>query len=511
MNALANVVGTGTSAILPQNLSLRRATAEFERLTEWLMSQETQGLALHEIEKLQEERGREVMRLMLQAHLDARGVGDVGPHIHVADPESPSETSIHTHKRLHTIHPVSIFGEVELKRMGYGRRGGVSLHPLDHELQLPDRSFGYELQRRLVKAAVQGPFEEACERIEENTGVKIPKRSAEQMVLEAAQDFDAFYEQRRPPPCAQTGPILAAAIDGKGIPMVKQKPAERVARRAKGQKANKKRMATVASVYTQQPRIRTPEEVVESLFRTGPRPVVEGGDGSKRKWSRPEHKRVWASLIEGKQGVIREAAEEMNRRDPKREKIRVAITDGDRALQRRTLKGLAPAILVLDLPHALEKLWGAAYAFHPEGSQEAEEWVKERTLRILRGEVSQVVKGIRQSATKRKLRGGKREAVDAATKYLYRNRARMRYNEYLEQGLPIASGAVEGAGKNLIKDRMERSGMRWTEEMAEAMVKLRATYLSGDFDAYWAFHILEDQKRVHPQGPWRRVSTVVEK
>ena len=37
----------------------------------------------------------------------------------------------------------------------------------------------------------------------------------------------------------------------------------------------------------------------------------------------------------------------------------------------------------------------------------------------------------------------------------------MRYNEYLAQGLPIASGVVEGACKTLIKDRMERSGMRW--------------------------------------------------
>jgi hypothetical protein len=41
----------------------------------------------------------------------------------------------------------------------------------------------------------------------------------------------------------------------------------------------------------------------------------------------------------------------------------------------------------------------------------------------------------------------------------------MRYDEYLAKGWPITSGPVEGACKNLIKDRMERSGMRWTEEM----------------------------------------------
>ena len=70
------------------------------------------------------------------------------------------------------------------------------------------------------------------------------------------------------------------------------------------------------------------------------------------------------------------------------------------------------------------------------------------------------------------------------------------------KGLPIASGPVGGACKNLIKDLMERSGMHWTESMAEAIVQLRAIYLSGDFQAYWAFHISKDQERLYPQGRW---------
>ena len=154
--------------------------------------------------------------------------------------------------------------------------------------------------------------------------------------------------------------------------------------------------------------------------------------------------------------------------------------------------------LVLDLLHVLEKLWKAAYMFHPEGSLEAELWVADRALRILFGEVSQVVKGLRQSITKRRLSGAKRKTLSDVANYLYRNRCRMRYDEYLAQGLPIASGPVEGACKNLIKDRMERSGMRWTEGMAEAIVQLRAIYLSGDFDRYWSFHIEKDQSRLYP-------------
>jgi hypothetical protein len=44
--------------------------------------------------------------------------------------------------------------------------------------------------------------------------------------------------------------------------------------------------------------------------------------------------------------------------------------------------------------------------------------------------------------------------------------------------------------------------MRWTRSMAEAIVKLRASYLSGDFDTYWNFHVTQDQQRLYPQGRW---------
>ena len=238
--------------------------------------------------------------------------------------------------------------------------------------------------------------------------------------------------------------------------------------------------------------MRTPQQVIESLFPTGPRPASDESPPP-----RPENKRVWASLVKGKTAVIQEVAEEMDRRDQLRRLTRLALTDGERALQIRVGRELN-VTLILDLMHVLEKLWKAAYVFHAEGSLEADLWVLDRALRILFGEVGQVVKGIRQSSTKRALVGPKRKTLNAVANYLYRNRAYMHYDQYLANGWPIASGPVEGACKNLIKDRMERSGMRWTEQMAEAIVQLRAIYLSGDFEAYWEFHIAQDQRRLYP-------------
>ena len=465
------------------------AALEFALLEAWLASGRALQLPLHEIESQQQTKGREVQRLLLQAHIERRGDGDVGPALRVPH---QTGTVLYTHRRLRTRSLKTIFGPVEINRMGYSRNGAPSIYPLDQTLALPARSFSYELQRRLVKAAVQNPFHESVAAIADLTGVSVPKRSLEEILRHAALDFDAFYQERAPEPA--NGALLVAAVDGKGIPMVKPGGAQPSVRLTKGQKAKRKRMATVAAVFTRAPWVRTPEQVVESLFRTQ-RQTPAG-----QTPPRPENKRVWASLLKGKTAVIEEVAQEMQRRDPQDIKTRVALTDGERALQ-ILVEGTLRVTLILDLLHVLEKLWKAAYVFHAEGSLEAELWVLDRTLRILFGNVSQVVKGIRQSVTKRGLSGAKHKTLCGVADYLYRNRARMRYDEYLAKGWPIASGPVEGACKNLIKDRMERSGMRWTEEMAEAIVQLRAIYLSGDFDRYWAFHIAKDQQRLHP-GHW---------
>jgi len=468
--------------------TLTPAAREFALLETWLASSPALQLPLHQIECQQQDRGREVQRLLLQAHLEHRGQGDVGPAICV---QREDGEQWYTHRRLGTRSLKTVFGTVQVVRMGYSRAGAPSIYPLDQTLVLPARSFSYELQRRLIKAAVQNPFHESVATIADLTGVAVSKRSLEEMLRDAAQDFDAFYQQRSPQTAA--GAILVAAVDGKGIPMVKPGAAPQPSvRRTKGQKANRKRMATVATVFTRAPWVRTPEQVVESLFRT-PRPSAADSPAPPRA----ENKRVWASLRKGKTAVIQEVAQEMKRRDPGVAKTPVALSDGERALQILVERTLG-VTSILDLLHVLEKLWKAAYIFHAEGSLEAELWVMDRTLRVLSGQSGQVVKGLRQSVTKRGLHGENRKTLQGVADYIYRNRARMHYDEYLANGWPIASGSVEGACKNLIKDRMERSGMRWTEEMAEAIVQLRAIYLSGDFDAYWSFHIEKEQHRLYP-------------
>jgi hypothetical protein len=454
-------------------------------------------LGLPEVERQSERRGRELVRLALQAHIDARGSGDVGTAIVIPGADGPVRLG---YKKLHRRAILTLFGEVRVTRLGYGAPGRRAVHPLDAELQLPGRTYSYEICRRLVRAAVCGPFDEAICVIAEMTGVSIPKRSAEAIVVEAATDVDSFYATRAGSKVALSPTdILVGAIDCKGVPMVKPERAVKVIRRKKGEKPTKKKMATVAAVFNQPPWVRSPKAVLESLFAD---PAAPPRPHTRR---RPCNKRVWASLLSGKDAFISDVSTEMHRRDPERRHTWVMVTDGERALQRRVNATFPDVTLVLDLLHVMDKLWKVGHALHPEGSPEAVAFVKVRAERILNGQVSQVVKGLRQMVTKRRLTGAKAKTLLDVAGYYYANRDRMRYDVYLNNGWPIASGSVEGTCKNLVRDRFERSGMRWTPTMAEAMLKLRAVYLSDDSDAYWEWHIQQDQQRLYDQRSWQVV------
>ena len=75
----------------------------------------------------------------------------------------------------------------------------------------------------------------------------------------------------------------------------------------------------------------------------------------------------------------------------------------------------------------------------------------------------------------------------------------MKYDEYLRKGYPIASGVIEGACRSYVKDRMERSGMRWTREGAQSMLDVRSEYVNGNWQEFQAFRMEEEADRLYPQ------------
>jgi len=178
-----------------------------------------------------------------------------------------------------------------------------------------------------------------------------------------------------------------------------------------------------------------------------------------------------------------------------------APVDGDRhqiaRVQAAARQARVQVTLVVDFIHVLEYLWKAAWCFFDKGDRAAEDWVTQRAGWILAGKSSDVAGGIRRAATLRNLEPGDRKGVDACADYLIAKRTMLHYQEYLAQGFPIATGVIEGACRHLIQDRMDITGARWGLDGAEAILRLRSLRSSGDLDAYWRFHLAQEQKRNH--------------
>jgi hypothetical protein len=199
--------------------------------------------------------------------------------------------------------------------------------------------------------------------------------------------------------------------------------------------------------------------------------------------------------------VIGEAFREARRRDPEGRKRWVALVDGNETqidiLRKLFRKEGYHALIVLDFIHVAERVWKAGLDFYQEGSAELEAWVGKRLLGILQGRTGHVAAGMRRSATLQELDEQARQRVDACADYLLKYKPYLHYDLYLKMGLPIATGVIEGACRYLVKDRMDRTGARWSLKGAESVLRLRALRTSGDFDVYWRFHEEQEYLRNH--------------
>ncbi len=471
----------------------------FESIVSFLDSREGSEMELSELERELKKRGLELMRQLLQEHLDSRSPGLCVEPIVGAD--GVERLRIRPHERK----VETVFGTVHESRAGYGQKGIESLHPLDAELNVPPERYSLEMRRLVAINAAKNSFDEVVETVDKATGGYIPKRQVEELTQRAAQDFDAFYQKRQcnPEQNEQAGPLLVITTDGKGVVMHEQDLREQTRKAAKkrkqkmgtrlskGEKKNCKRMATVAAVYTIDPFERSPEDLI----------AEEAGSADKVKRPRPEQKRVWASLEKEPEQVIADAFDEAYHRDPIHEKHWIALVDGNNAqidiLKRVAKKRGVKLTIIVDIVHVIEYLWKAGRVFHPESGPELEDWVRHRLLAVLKGKAGLMAGGMRRSATLKGLDDKTREPVDVCATYLLNKSPYLHYDYYLSQGFPIATGVIEGACRHLIKDRLEITGAKWKLRSAEAVLRLRALRSSKDFDEYWNFHEACEYKRNH--------------
>ena len=481
--------------------NVKELTGMAEDLATFVRRAAVEGTAAHEVEKGVWQRVLAMGRQATGHFLQMQGDGDVGKTLEMPDGKEVRRLP-EPHRRIYH----SIFGPFELSRFVYGSREGqrIELVPLDARLELPESEYSYVLQDWAGALCVEHAFARTLKTLDAILGLSLSVDTLERTSQKMAETVEDFRASLKKPPVKEEGEILVVTADGKGIPM--RRPADQRpvgARRKKGEKANKKQMATIGCVYTVDPKPRTPDDVVEALFRERPTPRPD-----ETVEPVAQHKRVWSSLtyawgethVDAETEVFSWMAREVaaRRRDGQ---PMVCLMDGQRSLWTARTRHLPreEVVEVLDLLHTTGYLWDAAYLFHAEGSPEASAFVRNRTLRILRGEVGYVIGGLRQMATKRGLAAAKRKTLTQICNYFQRNRHRMHYDEYLAAGYPIASGVIEGACRHLVKDRMERAGMRWMIDGAQAMLDLRSTYINDQWSAFQAYRIRIETKRLYPE------------
>ena len=406
------------------------------------------------------------------------------------------------------------FGRVTVRRHGYKLASEMTAgFPMDGLLNLPAEIYALSLRRRVAEEAIGESFDAAVSSIDRNTAGHVPKRQAEELAIRSAQDFDAFYKAREVPANDAVGPrgLQVMSCDSKGVRMRPESLRDATRKEAEAAQAeavrgdpmaqrklrrHDKRMAITTAVWEQERHPRDAVDVVASLRRAphAARP--------KTKAPRPQNKRVWASLEKSQADGIAEMFDEGHRRNPDGARENVVLVDGEE--RQLDLVEKAAALrhmrirIVLDIIHVIHYLWLIAMILCGKNERKAEA----RTLHLLRQMLTMhpldVVAAIRQTATIRDLSDAQRDALEEHLKYLRKNSRYMDYAQFLSDGLPIATGVIEGACRHLIQDRLGITGARWGLPGAEAVLKLRALRSSGDWDAYWPFHERCERQRNHP-------------
>ncbi|MGW0537857.1 ISKra4 family transposase [Streptomyces sp. NPDC003032] len=482
----------------------------FERLISTLADGPAANMSHDELESRLEQLGRELLRQLMQNHLDqrARKEETTLPTDAAQPPVVGPEGQLRTwrergHRRLLTC----VFGPVQVTRIAHRGGGVTNVHPADEALSLPAGRHSRELARLAVLEAVRGSFDQAGAAIEERCGRVLGKRRLEELVVAAAVDIAAYYTAKIPTPCTREMPLVIQ-VDGKGVVMrpealreatrraaAKSAAGGRRGHLAPGEKPNRKRMATVACVFDTVPAPIRPHDIIHPPGGRSPTRSPRPGPKAERKW-------CTASVIRRPDQVIADAFSQAASRDPHHLRTWIVLVDGARhqldLIQAEAARRHIRPTILLDFVHVAEYCWTAGHAFHPVGSREAETWAADKLTAILAGYADRAAAEMTAQATDEHLPAARRDAVTACIRYLTGHLDQLRYDTALKNGWPIATGAVEGACRHVIADRLDITGARWGLDGAEAVLQLRALITNGDFEDYWTFHTAREHRRLYP-------------
>jgi len=464
------------------------------------------GLTASGLEELLDERGREIMRQLLQDHYSLRAMREEqqarGHPAPVTGPDQITRTRLETG---HSRSLATLFGTVTVTRCAWRKPGAPNYSPADAALSLPAGLHSRTLEKLAAIEAARGSFDGAHAAITRRCGNVIGKRQAGESVVRAAADIPAFYAARIPEPCTP-GTLLVMSADCKGISMRREalraataKAAAKLGkmrtRLSAGEKPNRKRMACLVTVYDAEPAKRRPHDIIAP-------PGGRHGTRAPRPGPKARGKWLAGSVRRDPAEVIAAASGEAEARDPGHLRTWVVLVDGAEhqlnLIRAEAARRGVTIHIVVDIIHVLEYVWGATWSFREAGDPAAEDWVAVKALAVLAGDSDRAAAEIAAEADAAGLERSRRAGADACVRYLANKREFLHYDRALDAGWPIATGVIEGACRHLIADRLSLSGSRWGLDGAEAVLTFRAVISNGDLEEYWRYHLEREHQRLYP-------------
>jgi hypothetical protein len=462
-----------------------------------------EGASFDSVERLTWEHVLEIGRSVLDQFIRNQGDGDLGKTVTTSD----DQTLLYRSEGSVTREIRSVFGLHEVESFNYseGSHQKVVLRPVDARMSLPETKASYLFEEFSQLFCVDKAFGSAHSAIETVFKQKASVDSLERTNQRLGEQAEQFLQTLPTPPADQEAKLLVVSADCKGVPLVKEDASQIPAVGEKPERPGNRRMATLGCVYTVDPHVRSPEQIVAALFKDEQDSPQETRPVPKFKYlkgcfSAPSQDDPTVTIT-GPIATMTWIKEQVDaRRKPGQLVIR--IMDGQPTLWEAADVCLheipvAERVDILDILHVSSYVWRAARAFHTK-KEEREAFARDRLLRILQGDGKGVILGLRRMATTHDLKGTAAKEVTTACHYFENNLDRMKYDQYLAAGYPIATGVIEGACRHLVKDRMERSGMRWTLAGAVAMLNVRAAYHSTSWRAFHEARCNEEQKHLHP-------------
>jgi hypothetical protein len=399
----------------------------------------------------------------------------------------------------------TLFGPVTYQRAQLIRKkGGSSYHPLDVALGLTRDGFSPWVIQFVTRLATRMSFAASRLLCRSVLGWSPSTEAIETLVLGLGRQAQPFMKQQAAP--EKDGEVLVIEVDGKCPPTARAEelrkrrgPRGRHAKgcacgcqRHRGQAKRKRRGSKKRRKKGD--KSKNGKEVVLVVMYT----LRRGEDG---RLHGPLNKKIWGSFG-GRKGAASWARAEATKRGfgPDTTKTVQIVLDGALGLQ-TNLEPLFPgAIITIDVCHVVEKLWDLGHRFHKEGSAELKAQVEEWKELVYAGRAGELVERLKKLQTEVPLNGpgtkGKRKTLASVIGYVEPRVAMMRYAEWREQDLVIATGQVEGAVRHVVGERLDCAGMRWIPGRAEALLHLRCIELNGDWEEFIAWSDQQNHKQL---------------